>query len=1044
MKNDFTQILFLKRNLLPFGKILLVGIFLLLQLVVFAQQRSVSGTVWDKNNLPLAGVTVLVKGTNIGALTDANGKYALLNVPATGATLVFSFIGMQNQEVAVNLSNTIDIVLSESTILIDEVVVVGYGKQKKESIVGAITSVNSASLVKSGTQTVTNAISGKLSGVFTNQRSGEPGANQAEIVVRGLSSWNSSAPLVLVDGVDRDFKDLDPNEIENISVLKDASATAVFGARGANGVIVVTTKRGLLGKAKMDFTASYGLSKIATIPQFIDSYTTMSMLNVAYKNVKRFSELIPDNILQEYRHPSSQINSLRYPNVNWWKESTVPFSSTYNANFNIQGGTNFVKYFVSLGYNEDGSFFKQTDVGKDDTRYWFKRFNYRANADFSLTKSTTLSFNIGGETGIKNQPGNLNWSSTYATGPSKQPAYFPDWALKLVPDPDYPDATGIRFALNSIAEGQSSPYTQRNQGSFSRYVNSTLFTDLILNQKLDSFVKGLSAIGKVSFSTYYNDQDLTTSYSYPEYTLDYTKIGVPRVNPWTRSGQSSEVYLISPLSIGTGGLQTGYYTDLYYEGSLNYSNSFGKHNLTALALASRQQKNSGTDFPYYNAAFVGRLTYDYSMKYLLELNAGYTGSERFAPGNRYGFFPSAAVGWVISEENFFRTAVPWMNKLKLRYSDGLVGSDAASTRWLYISDYSVSGNFIYESAAANPNALWELAHKRDFGLEIGVFKNLFTFSVDLYDEQRSKMLVTPPGTPLIGNTFKDLNLGALKKHGLDVEMEFNKTTAYRLNYYFKVIMSLNENRIIVRNDAPYAPEYKKQAGKPLQAILGGTELLDNNFFTTVDDIHLHTTPISYENLVPGDYMFLDYKPDGVLNTDDAYPVKGNYYPPFTGSLSGGLSYKNFTFSFLLVGTLGKWVAPSNYFETEFTNGNWKVDASQMNYWTPTNPHPTHETMTITSFTTEKLDYVSRTIVDHYWRNSDYIRLKELYLGYQFYPASLKSFGIAGLQVYLAGYNLLTLTNLIRDVDPESMTTQSWTTGWYPQTYSAKLGLKVSF
>ena len=352
------------------------------------QQNTVKGTVTDAaTGEALIGVSVVVKGTTTGTLTDISGKFS---IPVTGGqvSLIISFIGYTTQEVAATPGTDLNVAMGLELTQISEVVVVGYGTQKKESVVGAITQVNNASLMKSGTSNITNAISGKLSGVLTIQATGEPGANQSEIIIRGLSSWNGSQPLVLVDGVERDFTMLDPNEIATISVLKDASATAVFGAKGANGVIVVTSKRGALGKPKLDFSGSYGLQRATRIPDHIDSYTTMSLLNVARMNGQQFSLLTPDNILEEYRNPSTPLNALRYPNTNWFDEVTRPFAPMANANLNITGGTEFVKYFLSLGYQYQGDFFKGQKEGYLDNRYYSHQFNYRINVDFTLSKTT--------------------------------------------------------------------------------------------------------------------------------------------------------------------------------------------------------------------------------------------------------------------------------------------------------------------------------------------------------------------------------------------------------------------------------------------------------------------------------------------------------------------------------------------------------------------------------------------------------------------------------------------------------------------------------
>jgi TonB-linked SusC/RagA family outer membrane protein len=313
------------------------------------QQRTIRGRVIGEAGDPIPGVTVVVKGTTVGTITDLDGKFNL-SVPANATTLAISFVGMTAQEIPITAQSDYNVTMKEETKGLEEVVVVGYGTQKKESVVGAITQVNNETLMQAGATTVTNAIAGKLSGVLTIQRDAEPGSSDADIYVRGLSSWNGSGPLVLVDGVERDFSQVNPNEINSISVLKDASATAVFGARGANGVVIVTTKRGVLGKPNMDFSASYGMQVATRIPKFIDSYTTLKDLNVAFMNGQQFSSLIPEAVLNEYKNPSSALNALRYPNVNWFDELTNPVAPLATANMNVSGGTEFAKYFLAFGY----------------------------------------------------------------------------------------------------------------------------------------------------------------------------------------------------------------------------------------------------------------------------------------------------------------------------------------------------------------------------------------------------------------------------------------------------------------------------------------------------------------------------------------------------------------------------------------------------------------------------------------------------------------------------------------------------------------------
>lgn len=501
-----------------------------------------------------------------------------------------------------------------------------------------------------------------------------------------------------------------------------------------------------------------------------------------------------------------------------------------------------------------------------------------------------------------------------------------------------------------------------------------------------------------------------------------------------------------------------------FRAHLNAGNTFGKHSLTALALFNRQEKNTKTDFPFYNEGWVGRTTYDYNRKYLLEINIGYTGSERFAPGNRFGFFPSAAVGWVISEETFFKNAVPWMNKLKLRYSDGMVGSDYARSRWLYTSSYYKDPRgYIHEDLGANLYAQWERAHKRDIGFEMGLFKNTFTLNVDFFDEYRDKMLLTPKSvTMMIGNSYKEQNLGIVKKHGVEIEAEFRKSPSPNFTYFVRGIFGFNENRVIFKDDEPYAPDHRKQAGKPLTEMMfaeagvegteiNGVQLTGTGYYTSVDDIHNNVTPIDITMLRVGDYKFLDFDSDGAITpAGDKYPIKGLTYPPITYSLSSGFTYKGFDFSFMFTGNEGKYVQYNQLYEVEFIKGDWRVHHSQLDYWRPDNQDAPHSTLHYAGSSSAPILFwgggeadrgYQVMIEDRFFRDASYIRLKDVYISYTFKPGSLKNvMGISNFAVYLAGSNLFTITNLIEG-DPESTNFQQ---GFYPQITTGRLGLKVNF
>ena len=533
----------------------------------------------DSDGRPIPGATVSIKARPDlgGALTDSKGHFQL-SVP-DNSTLIISFLGYNTEEVAVNPGSTsFRVTLSDATTAIDDVVVVGYGVQRKESVVGAISQVDNKALVNSGTTNITNALAGKLSGVTSIQSSGQPGENDATLLIRGVSSWNGSSPLVLVDGVERDFADLDPNEVETISVLKDASATAVFGAKGANGVIIVTTKVGDTGRPKMNLSVEYGLDIPTDVPDHISSYVTGQMYNVAMMNQGQFGNLYSQRELEEYRSPSSRINSLRYPDTDWFDLLMKKCASTVNANFNISGGSKRVKYFLSLGYTHEGSIIKKQSDYKNTT-FQYDRINYRSNLDFKLTKSTSLAVKVGGTLGIKQMPdGNTANGSVsslinmfYSASPMQYPAYFPDWALEEIPDWDYPDASGKRL-VNSNDYGTyfRNPYTELNYPNFTQTTRNKLFTDVILKQDLGFITEGLSIQAKASLSSYFSRvSQKTEDEKIPTYRIDWDYYDSGLSNPWIDTSASLEVSTIKPYKVLQGGLQNTYYSTFYWEGSIN-------------------------------------------------------------------------------------------------------------------------------------------------------------------------------------------------------------------------------------------------------------------------------------------------------------------------------------------------------------------------------------------------------------------------------------------------------------------------------------------
>lgn len=1017
---------------------------------------TVRGQVVDDMG-PVPGVTIMVKGTTAGTVTDIDGNYSIQANPKD--VLSFSSIGYSTKEEVINGRVQINVNMVGDNVLLQEVVVVGYGVQRKESVVGAISQVDGSALVQSGSTNITSAMAGKLSGVMTIQTSGQPGENDAEILVRGVSSFNGNSPLVLVDGVERDFSSIDPNEVENISVLKDASATAVFGAKGANGVIIVTTKNGHEGKPKMDISFSAGLATPINTAKHVDAYTTMSTMNAAMMNDRNFTGLTSAAALGEYRNPSSALAALQYPDVDWMKEMTNTFAQTYNANFNISGGTKFVKYFASVGYANEGSIFKSFNDGNISTNYSYNRVNLRTNLDFNVTRSTVVSFRLGGSVGVKNKPSSQDgdtglWKYIFGSSSAKYPMYYPSWVLEQVPDTDYPDASGDRL-INNGDQTTNNPYYQMMKGSFNQYTDVKMFTDIQLKQNLDFITKGLSASAKFSLSTYYNYNTLSSSYTRPSWTLDFSKIGTAS-NPWSQDKSDGYYYVETPYyTVANNTLQSGFYLDLYYDVSLNYNRTFGNHTVTGLFLFNRQEKDKGTDFPYYNEGFVWRATYDYAHRYLVEFNMGYTGSERFSPENRFGCFPSGAIGWVVSEEKFFAPAKPWMSKLKLRYSQGLVGSDYAQNRWLYISEYKKDSNgYIVEDKAANQYVQWEEAMKCDLGIEMGFFNNDLTLNVDLFSENRSKMLISVDNnTPIwVGNTSKELNKGAVKKHGIEIEYDYHHQFGKDWRFNVGGNFSFNENRILYADDAPYSLSHQKKAGTAIGAQTSGAYLIDGEYLTSIDDIHSNFLPGTVSDVVVGDYKFLDYTSDGTIDKNDLTRMIGSLYPPISYAMRGGLKWRGLEMNILFQGYAGKYVNYDQMYEWEFYKGNYRMHTSSVNYWSPANANGTHAAVhySASSFTNMSWSGYNESattggynakLLGHSWRKADYCRLKELTIAYTWNNNKTQKFlGVKALKVYLQGNNLLTFTDLLEG-DPEQ---KYLVWGEYPQMMTVKLGLQLTF
>lgn len=1019
-----------------------------------AQNRSASktvkikGSVIDEDSKPVPGVAVLVKGHPEfgGTMTDEKGGF-VFNVPSD-ATVQFSCIGYKPVEMSVARNLDWLITMVEESVALEGTVVVGYGVQRKESVVGAITQVKAEDLEKTGTTDITSALAGKVSGLLVYSQNGAPGQSDATLILRGLSSWNGNNPLVMVDGIERSMNMLSPTDIASISVLKDASATAVYGAKGANGVILVTTKTGSKGAPKFSVNVEQGLNSPMWTPDHVEAGTVTRMANIAYKNTQSFGSQFSDEIIKKYENQS---DPMRYPDVRWYDLLQKRFATSTNADFSVSGGSDRVRYYLGVSYVHEGSIIKEIYPG---TNFASDRINYRMNLDWDVTKSTLLSFKVGGVTNmVKNLASHTgsSWlfSTIYQSPTITFPAYYPADVLKQYPDSNYPDADSDRVGANQGSKYEN-PYSALSDPDYVKNVNYRLFTDLILTQKLDFITVGLSATAKFGMTSAYARVSQKASTNFAKWNINWEAYDAGSTDIWEiQDSQSNYVWNDKPFSITQDNSPSGVSFITYLEGSLNYNRKFSrKHNVSALALYNQRQYNSGASFPKRTQSFVGRVTYDYKGKYLFEGNIGVTGSEQFSPDYRYGVFPSAAVGYIVSKEKFWKRAMPWWSTMKIRYSNGWVGSDASGSNWLYYSSWKQTSGYYQEEAAANITARWETAHKQDLGFEMGFLKDKLTVNVDLYDEKRNDMLMPPVVTAFVGVAYKDVNAGALKKHGFEVEVNWKNTTSGGFTYNFGGMIGLSENRITKYGDAPYAPEYQKYAGTPLQSARTGDQLIDDRFFGSIDEIHGYPNyATEWTNVVPGVYKFLDYVPDGKISQQDLHVLEGSTYAPGVYSFNVGGAYKGLTFKVLCTGTIGKYINYKRVNIVPFYAGAYVIHDSHLNYWTPTNRDSDIPAL---SFSDEMYAWGGGTstypgynlaIPDFTWKRSDYMTVKEVMVSYRFSGPNIKRIlGVKHLAVGLVCNNLWTFSN-IKDTDPQRLTTAA---NSYPTMRMLKLNVNLAF
>jgi TonB-linked SusC/RagA family outer membrane protein len=985
---------------------------------------TITGKVTGKNDgVALPGVSIKVMGTSRGTTTNVDGQFSL---PVSSEdSLSFSFMGYNTMVLGVGERKSMSIALTPADGQgLNEVVVLGFGQtQKKIAQTGSTASISTKELRQSPVANITNALAGRLPGLTAIQISGEPGNDKSQLLIRGRATLNGQEPLITIDGVQKDYSAialLDVNEIENITILKDASATALYGVKGANGVIIVTTRRGKIGKPEISVSAQKAVQTTTRLPRYLGSYDYAVLANEAYMNDHPGGTPPYDaTALEGYRTGS---DPLKYPNVDWLGQMMKPAMQT-QANFNISGGSTQARYFVNVGYTDQGGIYKTEKNDQYNPKSDFKRYNFRSNIDIDFDENFSLGLNLFGAIENKRDP-NVSVSDLF-------------WTLNQVP----PNAFPIKYPTGAYGENGLflNPARLLNQTGFRESFNSSLSGMLSLTRKLNFITDGLSIKGNYSFDGYFQNsfrRDKQVRRAVYKGSGDYND-----VNSYTYLG--NDVPLSAPSS------SYAQNRDIWMDLSLNYLKRFGEHEVSGLLLANRTQKVIGNQIPFVSQGIVGRVTYNYRYKYFAEINAGYNGTDNFSRDKRYGLFPAVSAGWVLSEEPFLK-GNSLIDFLKIRGSYGLTGNDQLSgRRWLFSSEYTRDGSAgylygdqlygipgIYEGAMANPDVTWETARKFNAGFELKLLKDLVSVTADVFTEKRDNILITRSSVPsMIGmsnNNLPPANMGKINNKGFEVEVS-HRNMINKVTYMVSGNLSYARNKIIFMDEESHAYDYMYATGHPLGQLMGLTAI---GFFKDETDIRL--SPTQFGKLIPGDVKYKDMNNDGVIDDNDMGPIGRSNIPELFFGISGSLSWKNFDMSFLFQGAGNSSRLMVGGISWEFYEGG-KVREEHLNRWTPE---------TAATATWPSLHYGGNSnnhrVSSFYLEDNSYIRLKNVEIGYTFKKVRLtKKTAFNSIRIYANGTNLYTWSRAQAILDPEYWASNTNGT-IYPAQRVVNFGTAVTF
>lgn len=997
-------------------------------LSVYAQS-TVRGTVSDEQGNRLSGVSVQIRGTTIATQSDDNGEFTL-TPPSQGSVFVFTYIGFETLELVHGNSNLIQAVMTSSSIALEETVVVGYGTQKKESVVAAISTMDAGGLRQTPASNIGIALAGRLPGLTAIQRSGVPGGEMMEFYIRGRSTVNGQQPLILVDGVPRDFTALDPREVETISVLKDASATAVYGVRGANGVILITTRRGHSGKPIIDVTAEQTYQSPTRLPQMVNAHDYALLRNqVEIQNGR--PPIYDDVAINHYRLGD---NPELYPVRDFVGEFMNEAFPMNRVNVNVSGGSDRMRYFTTVGYLFQEGIFKTEKFNEYDYDPTSKanRVNFRSNFDININNSLSMFLNVSGYMQKKNDPVVVPNNAGYLNDVAGYSIVI--GSLLQTPNNYHNDLTPDGEVLSTPLKGgniNNVPYGMLNRSGFRNTLTNQVTASLGAEQKLGFITEGLTAKVVVSYdATAMNQQVRQRSYQLFEARPDHED---PAGVTYQRTGTN----INSSLSDSQHQSQ---WNMTNVDASLNYSNSFGRHDVTGLLLFNRYQRVINIDLPYNYVGYVGRATYGYDSRYLAEVNFGYNESEQFAPGHKMGFFPSVSAGWVASEEDFVKDGLPWLSYAKLRASYGQVGNDNMNgARFAFLTLWNGS----YESQIGNSELAWEKANKSNIGLEMRFLKN-FSLEADVFYERRDNILISatglvPTGMFGTGGVFVSgilprVNAGQIENKGFELVGGYQQVFSADTRLDIRLNGAFNRNKVLFLSEVTLPEEYAynlRSTGYPLGQQWGYKTAGFFNSQAEIDDWY-DQSPVGATPKV-GDLKYMDLNNDGVVSEFDLAPIGNPEMPEWTFGAALSFQTKGFDFSMMWQGVANRsyFLAGQRIWET-YNFNEWHKEAwSQERY---------DQGAAITYPRLDPGSEASKLPSDFWYRDGSYIRLKNAEIGYTL-PGNLSTkVGAASIRIYGNGLNLLTFDRYpVKYQDPEQNNELM-----YPVFKAYNFGINVTF